>query len=115
MAVFEGAELALGGVVGEYLVGCYMPMGVRFLLQGLLQIGSFFVGGVIIGVFSPGVRILEPAVGAALSIAAMFTFTVFSPYTFLAMQPSKLMIGGFLAFVVALTGARLGEKITGNR
>ena len=53
--------------------------------------------------------------GAALSIATMLALTAFTPYTFMAMQSNKLVLGGILAFFIALTGAKLGERVTGNR
>ena len=114
MATFVVAELVLGGLVGEYVVGRYMSISLRFMLQGALHLASFFVGGIVIGILSPGVRLLEPAVGAALSITLMFSLTLFTPYTFMAMQSGKLVFGGLIAFVIALSGAKLGERLTGN-
>ena len=92
-----------------------MSMGLRFMLQGSLQLVSFLIGGFIIGVISPGIRITEPAVGAALSVAIMLTLTVFTPYSFIHFSLTKLLIGGVIAFALALIGARFGEKITSRR
>lgn len=114
MAIFMVAELLLGVLVGEYVVGRYKSISLGFMLQGLLHVASFFVGGLIVGVVSPGVRIKEPAVGAALSVATMLVLTVFAPYTFMRIEGSKLVIGGLIAFAVAMAGAKLGERLTGN-
>lgn len=115
MGIFMGAELLLGVVVGEVVVGRYVSMSLRFLVQGLLHVASFFVGGLIVGLISTGVRITEPAVGAALSVVATLAMTVFSPYTFMQLETSKLIVGGVIAFVVALSGAELGERVTGHK
>ena len=115
MGIFMATELLLGIVVGELIVGRYMSISLSFMMQGLLHVASFFVGGFIVGVVSPGVRIIEPAVGAALSVATMLCLSVFTPHTFLRLQSDKLLIGGIIAFVVALSGAKLGERVTGNR
>ena len=114
MATFMVAELLLGVLVGELVVGRYKSISLSFMLQGLLHLASFFVGGVIIGVVSPGVRIKEPAVGAAFTVATMLMLTMFTPYTFMRMDGGKLLIGGLIAFVIAMSGAKLGERLTGN-
>jgi hypothetical protein len=114
MGVFVGVELILGGLVGTYLTGRYMSHNLSFMLQGLLNLSSYFLGGLLVGVISPGIRIREPATGAALAIGAMFTLTVFTPYSFMRFSGAKLIIGGVIAYVLALSGARIGEKLTGN-
>lgn len=114
MAIFIGIELFLGGFVGN-LAGGYMSIHLRFMLQGLLNLISYFIGGFIIGVISPGVRIYEPAAGAFLSVGVMLILTFFTPYRFIHFSLVKLLIGGGIAFGLALYGARLGEKVTGNK
>ncbi len=115
MVIFVGFELLLGGLVGEVLLGRYQSLATAFLLQGLLNLSGYFVGGIIVGVISPNVRIHEPAVGAFGAVALMFALTTFTPYSFIRFSTAKLVIGGGIAFVLALTGAKIGEKITGNR
>lgn len=114
LAIFIGTELVLGGLVGEYIVGRYASISLKFLLQGLLNLTSYFLGGIIIGAISPGVRIREPAAGAFLAVALMLGMTLFTPYSFIRFSLPKLLIGGAIAYLLALTGARLGEKITGQ-
>jgi hypothetical protein len=114
MASFITVELILGGMVGSW-VGGYMSISLRFMLQGLLHIVSFFIGGLIIGLVSPGIGIFEPAVGAFLSVSAMLILTIFTPYSFIHFSLTKLLIGGAIAFALALYGARIGEKLAGNR
>ncbi len=114
MATFIIVEIVLGGLVGG-LVSGYVSMSLRFTFQGLLHLTSFFLGGLIIGLISPGIRILEPAVGAFLSVSIMLILTIFTPYSFIHFSLSKLLIGGAIAFVLAMMGARLGERLTGNQ
>jgi hypothetical protein len=115
MAIFIGVELFLGGLIGNILVGRFMSMSLKFLLQGLLNLVSFFIGGFIIGLISPGIRIHEPAVGAFLSVALMLCISFFTPYSFIHFSFTKMLIGGAIAFCLALSGAKLGEKVVGNR
>ncbi|MFQ5560215.1 MAG: hypothetical protein ACE5FU_06485 [Nitrospinota bacterium] len=115
MAIFIGAELLIGGMVGNLLIGVYMSHSLKFMLQGILNLLSFFVGGFIIGVISPGLRIHEPAAGAFLTVALMLGLTLFTPYTIFRFSVTKLIIGGFLAFFLALSGSIAGEKLMGNR
>lgn len=114
MGIFIAVELLLGGLVGHVVIGNYMSMSLRFMLQGLLQLVSFFIGGFIIGVISPGVRIDEPAIGAFLSVTLMLTLTFFTPYSFIQFSLTKMLVGGVIAFILALIGARLGERLAGN-
>ena len=52
--------------------------------------------------------------GAALCVAVMLLVTIFTPYRFMAFSVNRLLIGGVIAFALAWTGARLGEKLTGS-
>jgi hypothetical protein len=113
-AIFIAVELFLGGLIGEFVVGRFMSLGLRFLLQGLLNLASFFIGGFIIGLISPGVRTAEPAVGAFLSVALILCLSFFTPYSFIRFSLIKMLVGGGIAFFLALAGARLGERIVGN-
>ena len=115
MAIFIGVELLLGGLVGEVVIGRFMSPTLRFMIQGLLNLVSFFIGGLIIGVVSPGRRINEPAAGAFLSVALMLSLSLFTPYSFIRFSLTKMLFGGAIAFFLALTGAKLGERLSGNR
>jgi len=115
MAIFIGVELFLGGLIGDVVVGRFMSIQLRFLLQGLLNLLSFLIGGFVIGLISPGIRIQEPAAGAFLSVALMLCLTFFTPYSFIRFSLMKMLIGGAVAFILALAGARMGERLAGNR
>ena len=115
MGVFVGLEMILGGLVGEYLLARYASLSYGFLVQGLLNLVSYFIGGIAIGMLSPGLRIHEPAVGAFLCVALMLSLSFFTPYAFIQFSTVKMLVGGVIAFALALAGAKLGERLTGNR
>ncbi len=115
VAIFIGVELILGGLVGNVVIGRFLSRSLYFILQGVLNLVSFFIGGFIIGLISPGIRIHEPAVGAFLSVSIMLCLSIFTPYSFIHFSLTKMLVGGVIAFFLALVGARLGEKIAGNR
>ena len=115
MVIFIVLELFIGGLVGKYFVGRYMSIHLTFLLQGLLNMISYFLGGLIIGMITPGLRLSEPAFGAFLSVALMLCLTFFTPYSFIHFSMMKLLVGGFIAFFLALYGAKIGERLTGNK
>ena len=115
LGVFVLIELLLGGLLGSVLLGGYASLSLKFLVQGALNLASYFIGGVIIGLVSPGVRTLEPAAGAFLAVALMLSMALFTPYSFIQFSMEKLLLGGAIAFALALGGARLGERLTGNR
>lgn len=113
-ALFIAVELFIGGLIGELLLGRYRSIALGFTLQGLLHVVSFLIGGFLVGLVSPGKRMVEPAVAAFASVAFMFVLTVFTPYSWFIFSVSRVIVGGGLAFVLALAGAWLGERITGN-
>ena len=115
MAIFIGAELLLGGLIGNVMIGRFTSLSLRLIVQGVLNLVSYFIGGVIVGLISPGLRIHEPAAGAFLSVALMLSLSLFTPYCFIRFSITKMVIGGAVAFFLALTGAKLGEKLSGNR
>ena len=115
MGIFVASEILIGVVVGEIIVGRYASISLRFFLQGALHLAGYFVGGIVVGVVSPGVRVLEPAVGAFLTVATTLALTLFTPLSFYRFSLGKLLIGGAIAFALAMAGARLGERLTGNK
>lgn len=114
MGVFITFELVLGGFLAHVVFGRMLSLHLNFLLQGLLNLVSYFLGGLLVGILSPRVRIQEPAVGAFLSVAVMLSLSLFTPYSFIRFGLFKMLIGGAIAFMLALTGAKLGERLTGH-
>jgi stress response protein SCP2 len=118
LIVFIAVELFLGGFVGKFLLGRFISHTVSYVIEVLMILSSFVIGGVIVGLVSPTVRVLEPAIGAFLCVVLALSISFFSPYTFMGFTWAKVSIGGGLAFFLAWFGACLGEKISaqmGNR
>ncbi|WP_066631323.1 hypothetical protein [Labilibacter marinus] len=113
--IFIITELILGGLIGGVVIGSYMSINLRFLLQGILNLLAFFIGGFIVGLITPGVRVYEPAVGAFLSVLVTLLLTFFTPFSFLQFSMTKVLIGGGIAFFLAMTGAKMGERASGNK
>ena len=112
--IFIIIELVMGAVIGELIAGTFKSHNMRFMLQGLLHVTSFFLGGLVIGFISPGVRVAEPAIAAALAILVISLLTFFTPYSFFRFSLGKLVIASTIAFFLALKGAALGEKLSGK-
>jgi len=89
------------------------PM-LQIRLQMIMHLASFYVGGVAVGVISPGVRLAEPAIGAFIAVVLVFLMSVFMPNAFMQFDTTKIAIGGAIAMVLALMGAFTGERIMGN-
>lgn len=90
----------------------------RLRLESLFILASFFCGGYVIGLISPRVRVAEPAAGAFLAVLVTFFYALFTPSIFFKFSIPRILIGGGVAFVLALLGAELGEKTAarlGNR
>lgn len=112
--LFLALELLLAGLVPQLLEGRFVGHVMSLRIEALLMVTSFFVGGFIVGVISPGPRLVEPAIGAAVVVAAGFLIALFSPVAFLRWDPGRIALGSVVAFGLALYGAHLGEKLTGN-
>jgi hypothetical protein len=89
------------------------PM-LQMRLQMMMHLASFFIGGLLVGLISPRVRLMEPAVGAFVAVAVVLLMSVFMPHAFFHWSWTKVFLGGGLAFALALAGAYTGEKWMGN-
>jgi hypothetical protein len=114
LVVFFVVELILGGLLHELVVKRYLSQMLHLRLQVVLSLVSYAIGGFIVGVISPGKRILEPAVGAALSVVLTLIISWFLPWRFAGFGWNKLLLGAGLAFVIGLASARAGEQLMGN-
>ncbi len=115
VVIFTAVELLITlALAPALLVGRLGSPMLRLRLEMLMHLGSFWAGGLLVGVISPRVRMLEPAVGAFASVALVLMSSVFLPYTTLRFSTDKLVVGGGLAFLLALAGAYAGEKLMGN-
>lgn len=111
--VFGAFQITFGWLAGRWLfTGQYLTENMRFFVEGGINLLSYFLSGLVVGAISPRLRLLEPALGAALVVVATLSVGLFTPNRMLAMGPLKLVIGGGLAFALALWGATLGEKWT---
>lgn len=113
LVIFVVVEIFLAGIIGQMVVsGRFMPHTLNYLLEVVLIIMSFFIGGVIIGMISSKIRILEPAIAAFLCVLLTLSITFFSPYAFMTFSWTKVFIGGGTAFFLAWFGAYVGEKLS---
>jgi hypothetical protein len=83
-------------------------------LKMAMHLASFYLGGIAVGILSPGVRMKEPAIGAFVSVALVLAMSLFMPMTYLQFSWTKLLMGGGIAYFFALAGAYSGEKLMGN-
>jgi len=118
MFIFLAVELFLGGFVAQVIQGRFITHIMTLKIEVFLTVGSYLVGGFLIGFMSPSVKVFEPAAGAALAVLLTFCISFFTPYRFLSFAHDRALIGGAIAFVLAIAGADLGERFAaklGNR
>lgn len=78
----------------------------------IIALGSFFVGGLVIGWLSPGETIKEPALAAIVAVTINIAKNAaWNPETFSVIQSAISMLIGF---GFALAGAWVGERIQGD-
>lgn len=114
LVLFLAFELFIGAWLGPLIAGKYVSPMFHFQVQMLLHLAALYLGGLAVGLVSPGRRLLEPAVGAFLSVVITFLMSFFMPTWFLHFDVVKVLIGGGIGFFVALLGAWHGEKAMGN-
>jgi hypothetical protein len=106
-----GVFIVLQGIVlGALprLISAYDPQGLPGLI---LSVPIAFVGGVAVGLISPGKTFVEPAVGAM--IAVIPTLALVSMNTPEGFEPTMLayVVVAVLSVMIALFGAFLGERL----
>src|SRR3990167_5143992 len=114
LVLFLAVELLVGTWLGPLIAGAYVSPMFHYQVQMLLHLGALYLGGVAVGVLSPGRRLLEPAVGAFISVLVVFLMSFFMPTWFFTFNVTKVLVGGGIGFFVALLGAWHGEKLMGN-
>lgn len=114
VVLFLTVEWFIGVMVGPKVVGVYVSQPFHLQLQMMMHLVAFFLGGFGVGLLSPGVRLKEPAVGAAISVAASFTLAFFVPHAWFIFSWSRLLLGGAIAVGLAVAGAYSGERFMGN-
>lgn len=113
--IYTAMEIAIAlAIAPAIFAGRLASPMLQMRLQMLMHLGSFYVGGVAVGIISPGVRLAEPAVGAFIAVLLVFLMSVFMPHAFMSFDTTKIVLGGGIAFVLALMGAFTGERLMGN-
>ena len=105
--VYLAAQLVI--LVGlPYVISTFDPQGLPGLL---ISVAVWFVGGIVVGIVSPGKTYIEPAIGALIAVIPTVSYlAITTPDGF---QPTLLayIVTGLLGIMIALFGAFLGEKI----
>jgi hypothetical protein len=98
----------MGMVLGTQMEGATTPQditlsGGQVVLALIVNILSFLIGGVIVGVKSAGRTILEPGISALI---AVFLLLLISQQ----LTVMNLLIGGLVPFLAGVLGGWLGER-----
>src|SRR5262245_30630280 len=93
VALFLGSELLIGTWLGPLVLGKYVSPMFHLQLQMMMHLASFYLGGFLVGIISPGVRLKEPAVAAFLSVVVVFRISFFMR-TFVYRFSMYRMVGG---------------------
>jgi hypothetical protein len=109
-------QLVVADPIQTSLITSLGAVGV-FVFIGIVAFFSFFVGGAIIGFFSPGETIVEPAIAAAVAVMinAASSFRAVNGTSF---TTGNWAVGSAISLVIGLAmglgGAWLGEKFQGG-
>ena len=86
LVLFLAVELVIGTWLGPLISGAYVSPMFHYQVQMLLHLFALYLGGVTVGLLSPGRRLLEPAVGAFISVLVVFLMSFFMPNWFFVPQ-----------------------------
>jgi DNA-directed RNA polymerase subunit RPC12/RpoP/uncharacterized membrane protein YhdT len=95
-------------ILVPFIISSFDPQGLPGLL---ISVGVWFVGGIAVGVISPGKTFVEPAVGAMIAVIPTISYLALTtPDGF---QPTLLayIVTALLGVMISMFGAFLGEKI----
>ena len=89
----------------------YDPMGIMGMV---ISVAIWFVGGIVVGIVSPGKTFVEPAVGALLTLIPTISYLRWiTPEGFDSSLLAYLVMG-LLGAMWALFGSFIGEKVQGG-
>lgn len=88
------------------------PVGAVAVVTIVVSLGSFFVGGLLIGWASPGETLKEPATAATVAVVLNFVIVRLQYGEFPNPIGAALMV--FFAYALGLAGAKVGERIQGE-
>lgn len=109
LVIFIIVQFVLGAALTLF---SFLTFGLGAILFLVFKPLVYFIGGVIAGYLSPGVTIKEPAIAAIIVVVGgtLLESTHLGFGGFIAMA-----ISGLIAFFAATYGAKIGEKMQGNR
>jgi len=113
-------RLLLIGRGEEALIASYGPETGPLVIAGIVAFVAYFVGGMLIGIFSPGETLKEPALATAMAIApnAMHTIIWHLQYPNPDRRTAHVALGLLTTFVIGIlmsvAGAWIGEKVQGR-
>ncbi len=106
--IFLVVQVALSIVFGLFGL---ITLGFGFLLFVIVKPLTYFLGGIATGRFSPGITIREPAIGAVVvSVAGV----IFDASRSSVGSILWMIVSGAVAFLLALAGAQIGERMQRN-
>ncbi|MEZ4301170.1 MAG: hypothetical protein R3B70_39905 [Polyangiaceae bacterium] len=110
-------QALLANPVKSQLIAAFPGVAGPLIFVAIVAFGAFFVGGALIGLFSPGETIKEPAFAAAIA-AGNFALLGFTTVDGKNITVADWLIGALITasvgFVMALGGAWVGEKLQGD-
>ncbi|MEW6280238.1 MAG: hypothetical protein AB1758_16540, partial [Candidatus Eremiobacterota bacterium] len=72
----------------------------HLLREVLFNVATYYIGGFMIGVVSPKIRVMEPAVAAVITMFLVMSVGMWFPTNLLPFNLGKAVIMGALVFVV---------------
>lgn len=98
--IFIVAQIILRAAVGIFGV---ITLGLGWLLFLVITPAVYLVGGFLTGYASPGVTLIEPGIGALVTV-------IVGTILFSSGGGISVIFGAVIAFIFALIGAYMGEK-----
>lgn len=115
--VYLGMQVVFGIAAQNFVLPYIVAGHTRFLTEGLLITMGFYIGAFLLGVFSPGRRMLEPVMAAVFAVLIAFSVSHFTPQMggwFRIDGLGMAAVGSFLAATFSGFGVYSGEKLMGN-
>ena len=92
-----------------------MSMHGQLLAEALINIATYYLGGLVVGFLAPRSRTMEIASAGIISTLLVLTVGMLLPLPFLQASLGKIAFLGILAALLAMTGADHGRRLKGKR
>lgn len=111
VGIFIIVELFMTGMISNLALGADITINLRYIWQAFFHLCSFFISGVVIGIFSIKRSLIEPILAAVITVAIVSALIYQTHVNLVQFSVIIMVLGCVLSLMLTLIGLRVGDKI----